>query len=127
MSESVRTIAIRTARRGKTEDLEGLLFWMAPYCRAEPGNTRWDVWPRRCRRRPHGHGARASRVSVMCKLGPHGSKRLETAYSLFATPPIPGLAEGENSPTNSYGETLAGSILCRPLPSNSLLIFGSSI
>ena len=44
MSESVRTIAILTARRGKTEDLEGLLFWMAPHCRAEPGNTRWDVW-----------------------------------------------------------------------------------
>jgi hypothetical protein len=32
-----------------------------------------------------------------------------------------------SSPTNSYGETLAGSILWRPLPSNSLLIFGSSI
>src|SRR5262249_25296033 len=44
MSESVRTIAILTARRGKTQDLQALLFWMAPRCRAEPGNIRWDVW-----------------------------------------------------------------------------------
>ena len=44
MSEAVRTIAILTARRGKTMDLQALLFGMAPHCRAEPGSIRWDVW-----------------------------------------------------------------------------------
>jgi len=44
MSEAVRTIAILTARRGRTKDLQALLFGIAPQCRAEPGNIRWDVW-----------------------------------------------------------------------------------
>ena len=36
--------AILTARPGKAADLQALLVGMAPLCRAEPGNLRWDVW-----------------------------------------------------------------------------------
>ncbi len=36
--------AILTARPGKVAELKALLVGMAPHCRAEPGNLRWDVW-----------------------------------------------------------------------------------
>ncbi|WP_072396236.1 putative quinol monooxygenase [Hyphomicrobium sp. CS1GBMeth3] len=36
--------AILTARPGKGAELQTLLISMAPHCRAEPGNLRWDVW-----------------------------------------------------------------------------------
>jgi len=36
--------AILTAKPGKAADLQALLVGMAPHCRAEPGNLRWDVW-----------------------------------------------------------------------------------
>ena len=36
--------AILTAHPGKAADLQSLLASMAPFCRAEPGNLRWDVW-----------------------------------------------------------------------------------
>jgi quinol monooxygenase YgiN len=36
--------AILTARPGKAADLKALLVGMAPLCRAEPGNLRWDIW-----------------------------------------------------------------------------------
>lgn len=36
--------AALTARPGKAEELQALLVGMAPLCRAEPGNLRWDVW-----------------------------------------------------------------------------------
>jgi quinol monooxygenase YgiN len=36
--------AILTAHPGKAADLQSLLVGMAPLCRAEPGNLRWDVW-----------------------------------------------------------------------------------
>jgi quinol monooxygenase YgiN len=36
--------AILTARPGKAAELQKLLVGMAPLCRAEPGNLRWDVW-----------------------------------------------------------------------------------
>lgn len=36
--------AILTAHPGKAADLRSLLVSMAPLCRAEPGNLRWDVW-----------------------------------------------------------------------------------
>jgi quinol monooxygenase YgiN len=36
--------AILTARPGKAAELKALLVGMAPHCRAEPGNLRWDVW-----------------------------------------------------------------------------------
>lgn len=39
-----KIVAILVARPGKTEDLQALLFGMAPSCRAEPGNLRWDIW-----------------------------------------------------------------------------------
>lgn len=44
MATLAKIVAILTAREGKTEALEALLFGMAPQCRAEPGNLRWDVW-----------------------------------------------------------------------------------
>jgi quinol monooxygenase YgiN len=44
MTNPVKIVAILTGRPGKTEDLKALLFGMAPSCRAEPGNLRWDIW-----------------------------------------------------------------------------------
>jgi quinol monooxygenase YgiN len=41
---SVKITASLTARPGKAEELRDLLLGMAPLCRAEPGNLRWDVW-----------------------------------------------------------------------------------
>jgi quinol monooxygenase YgiN len=40
----VKITAILTARPGKAADLKSLLAGIAPQCRAEPGNLRWDVW-----------------------------------------------------------------------------------
>lgn len=36
--------AILIAKPGRAADLQALLVGMAPHCRAEPGNLRWDVW-----------------------------------------------------------------------------------
>jgi quinol monooxygenase YgiN len=36
--------AVLTAHPGKAAELQALLVGMAPHCRAEPGNLRWDVW-----------------------------------------------------------------------------------
>ncbi|QKK17045.1 putative quinol monooxygenase [Rhizobium indicum] len=36
--------AVLTALPGKAAALRSLLVGMAPLCRAEPGNLRWDVW-----------------------------------------------------------------------------------
>jgi len=36
--------AVLTAHPGKAEELKAMLVGMAPHCRAEPGNLRWDVW-----------------------------------------------------------------------------------
>jgi quinol monooxygenase YgiN len=44
MSSNVKITAILTARPGKAADLKALLVSMAPHCRAEPGNLRWDIW-----------------------------------------------------------------------------------
>ncbi len=44
MSTQAKTMAIFTARPGKADDLRALLVGMAPHCRAEPGNLRWDIW-----------------------------------------------------------------------------------
>ncbi|WP_044560625.1 putative quinol monooxygenase [Azospirillum sp. B4] len=41
---TVKITASLTARPGKAEELRALLLGMAPCCRAEPGNLRWDVW-----------------------------------------------------------------------------------
>jgi quinol monooxygenase YgiN len=40
----VKIMATLVARSGKAGELEALLFGMAPRCRMEPGNLRWDVW-----------------------------------------------------------------------------------
>jgi len=39
-----KIIAILTAHPGKAVELRALLAGMAPHCRAEPGNLRWDIW-----------------------------------------------------------------------------------
>ncbi len=44
MPHSVKIMAILAARPGKAGELEALLFGVAPACRAEPGNLRWDIW-----------------------------------------------------------------------------------
>lgn len=44
MPHSVKIMAILAARSGKATELETLLSGMAPACRAEPGNLRWDIW-----------------------------------------------------------------------------------
>ena len=44
MSSPVKITAILTSQPGRTEELKALLLDMAPQCRAEPGNLRWDVW-----------------------------------------------------------------------------------
>ncbi|WP_315720776.1 MULTISPECIES: putative quinol monooxygenase [unclassified Bradyrhizobium] len=36
--------AILVAYPGKSLELRDLLVGMAPHCRAEPGNLRWDIW-----------------------------------------------------------------------------------
>lgn len=40
----VKITALLTARPGQAEELATLLLGMAPLCRAEAGNLRWDVW-----------------------------------------------------------------------------------
>ncbi len=40
----IKIMATLLARSGKAGELEALLFGMAPHCRKEPGNLRWDVW-----------------------------------------------------------------------------------
>jgi len=44
MSNQAKITAILTAKPGKAADLEALLHHMAPACRAEAGNLRWDIW-----------------------------------------------------------------------------------
>jgi quinol monooxygenase YgiN len=44
MTSHVKIVAILTARPQKRDELWSLLNGMAPRCRAEPGNVRWDVW-----------------------------------------------------------------------------------
>jgi quinol monooxygenase YgiN len=45
MTEALAKItAVLTARPGKGDELRALLLGMAPHCRAEPGNLRWDLW-----------------------------------------------------------------------------------
>lgn len=44
MSNPVKIMAILAARPDKADELKALLLGMAPACRAEPGNLRWDIW-----------------------------------------------------------------------------------
>jgi quinol monooxygenase YgiN len=44
MSQNVKITAVLTAHAGKRDEIEAFLSEMAPHCRAEPGNLRWDVW-----------------------------------------------------------------------------------
>ena len=44
MSLHVKINALLTAQPGRGEELTTLLLGMAPLCRAEAGNLRWDIW-----------------------------------------------------------------------------------
>jgi quinol monooxygenase YgiN len=44
LTKHVKIVAILVARPGKEQALRALLDGMAPQCRAEPGNLRWDIW-----------------------------------------------------------------------------------
>lgn len=44
MTSHLKVAAILTAKPGRAEELKTLLLSMAPLCRAEAGNLRWDVW-----------------------------------------------------------------------------------
>jgi quinol monooxygenase YgiN len=44
MPAGTKIVAVLTARPGKAEELQALLFGMRPGCLAEPGNIRWDIW-----------------------------------------------------------------------------------
>ena len=44
MSSYVKITGMLTARPEKADELRALLLGMAPHCRAEPGNLRWDIW-----------------------------------------------------------------------------------
>jgi quinol monooxygenase YgiN len=44
MSSRVKITAILSAKPGQGAELKALLLGMAPRCRSEPGNLRWDVW-----------------------------------------------------------------------------------
>lgn len=41
---NIKIVATLVAKPGKAAELEALLFNMAPQCRGEPGNMRWDIW-----------------------------------------------------------------------------------
>nr|WP_295111545.1 putative quinol monooxygenase [uncultured Caulobacter sp.] len=44
MSNTVKIVAILTARPGQAQALQALLTGMVAPSRAEPGNLRWDIW-----------------------------------------------------------------------------------
>ncbi|WP_445679337.1 putative quinol monooxygenase [Radicibacter daui] len=44
MPTPAKITAILTAKPGKESDLLALIEAMAPHCRSEPGNLRWDIW-----------------------------------------------------------------------------------
>lgn len=44
MPPQVKIVALLTAKPDRAEELETLLRDMAPLCRSEEGNLRWDVW-----------------------------------------------------------------------------------
>jgi quinol monooxygenase YgiN len=44
MAPRVKVTALLTARPGRAEELTNLLLGMAPLCRSETGNLRWDIW-----------------------------------------------------------------------------------
>src|SRR5262245_22991472 len=44
MPSPVKITAVLAARPGRSEELKTLLVSMAPLCRAEAGNLRWDIW-----------------------------------------------------------------------------------
>jgi quinol monooxygenase YgiN len=78
--------AILTAHPGKLAELEALLTAMAPYCRAEPGNLRWDIW------REPSPGARFVLDELYVNAAAVEAHRATPHYQDYLTR-IPGLAD----------------------------------
>jgi quinol monooxygenase YgiN len=81
-----KIVAVLTARPGKVADLQALLTAMAPHCRAEPGNLRWDIW------RDQAHGDRFVLDELYRDTGALEAHR-KTPHYLDYLARIPELAE----------------------------------
>ncbi|MCA1371166.1 antibiotic biosynthesis monooxygenase [Bradyrhizobium sp. BRP14] len=78
--------AILTAHLGKTAELRALLIGMAPLCRAEPGNLRWDVW------RDRAHGERYVLDELYLDAAAVEAHRMTPHYQAYLAK-VPELAE----------------------------------
>lgn len=78
--------AILTAHLGKAAELRTLLVGMAPLCRAEPGNLRWDVW------RDRTHGERFVLDELYTDAAAVEAHRLTSHYQSYLAK-VPELAE----------------------------------
>ena len=81
-----KIIAILTAHLGKAAELRALLVGMAPLCRAEPGNLRWDVW------RDRAHGERYVLDELYVDATAAEAHRMTAHYQSYLAR-IPELAE----------------------------------
>jgi quinol monooxygenase YgiN len=86
MSSHVKIAAILTAHPGKAGDLRALLVGMAPHCRAEPGNLRWDIWQDRA------HGERYV-LDELYLDGAAAEAHRKTPHYQDYLAKVPGLAE----------------------------------
>ncbi|ARQ56984.1 antibiotic biosynthesis monooxygenase protein [Rhizobium sp. Kim5] len=71
---------------GKAAELRALLLCMAPLCRAEPGNLRWDVWCDRA------HGQRYVLDELYLDAAAVAVHRMTSHYQAYLAK-IPELAE----------------------------------
>ncbi|MBZ9653643.1 putative quinol monooxygenase [Phyllobacterium lublinensis] len=78
--------AILTAHLSKAAELRALLVGMAPLCRAEPGNLRWDVW------RDLAHGERYVLDELYVDAAAVEAHRMTPHYQSYLAK-IPELAE----------------------------------
>jgi len=81
-----KVTAILTAHLGKSLELRALLVGMAPLCRAEPGNLRWDIW------RDLAHGERYVLDELYLDTAALEEHRLTPHYQAYLAK-IPELAE----------------------------------
>ncbi len=86
MHAPTKITAILTPHLGKDAELRALLIGMAPLCRAEPGNLRWDVW------RDPSHGERFILDELYIDAAAVEAHRLTPHYKAYLTK-IPALAE----------------------------------
>jgi quinol monooxygenase YgiN len=86
MQSPTKITAILTAHLGKAAELRTLLVGMAPLCRAEPGNLRWDVW------RDQAHGDRYVLDELYLDAAAVEAHRMTSHYQAYLSK-IPELAE----------------------------------